>query len=188
MNKRNQIHVIAEISILVAIAVVLDAIAGLLPIFKYGGSISPAMLPIFIISYRRGVKSGLIAGLAFGILQSLVAAGMGNLWFLSVPQFLLDYIVPFILLGFAGVFRNALTNRSQFILGMALGSFLRYLSHGFAGVVFWKDYVPEGMNYWFYSFIAYNLPYMAASFVFCLAIGLILFERGILNTNLTIRK
>lgn len=180
MKQRNQIHVIAEISVLVAIAVVLDAIAGLLPLFKFGGSISPAMLPIFIIAYRRGVKNAMIAGLAFGILQSLVAAGMGNFWFLSIPQYLLDYIVPFILLGFAGIFKDALTKRSSFIYGIALGSFLRYLSHGFAGVVFWKDYAPEGMNYWFYSFIAYNLPYMAASFVFCLAIGLILFERKIL--------
>ncbi|MBU0997798.1 MAG: energy-coupled thiamine transporter ThiT [Firmicutes bacterium] len=46
------------------------------------------------------------------------------------------------------------------------------LPHGFAGIVFLKDYAPEGMNYWFYSFIADNLPYMDASFGFCLIIVL----------------
>jgi len=184
MKERKQIHVLAEMAIFVALAVVVDAIAGLFSPFKYGGSISFAMLFIFIISYRRGVVNGIIAGLAFGILQSLVAAGMGNFYFLSLPQYLLDYIVPFMVLGVAGIFKKGLSKPISFALGIALGSFLRYISHSFAGVLFWGSYAPVGMNVYFYSFIVYNLPYMAASFAFCLIIGLVLFERKLLSINL----
>ncbi|MDD3122218.1 MAG: energy-coupled thiamine transporter ThiT [Candidatus Izemoplasmatales bacterium] len=184
MKHKKEILVITEMSIFIAIAVVLDTIFGLFSPFKYGGSISPAMLPIFVIAYRRGWKNGMIAGIAFGIIQSLVASGMGNFWFLSLPQYLLDYIVPFMVLGLAGIFPKALTNKTQYVLGMALASFLRYLSHGFAGIVFWKDYAPEGVNYWFYSFVLYNLPYMVASFALCLVIGIILYNRKIIQVNL----
>jgi thiamine transporter len=55
------------------------------------------------------------------------------------------------------------------------------LAHGFSGVVFFAEYAPEGMNVWFYSFVAYNLPYMGASLALCLIIGGILWKRGILS-------
>lgn len=179
-DKKQKINEISEMAILIAIAVVLDAIAGLFSPFKYGGSISPAMLPIFVISYRLGWKNGVLSGFIFGILSALVAAGMGQLWFLTIPQFLLDYIVPFALLGFAGIFKNPLTNRKSFAFGMIFGSILRYLSHGFAGILFWAEYTPEEFNPWVYSFLAYNLPYMLLSLLLCLLIGMALYNRNIL--------
>lgn len=189
--KKQEIRIITEIAVLVGIALVLDIIAGLFSPFKFGGSISPAMLPIFIIAYRRGVKSGLIAGFIFAILQ-LITLGNGVFtWIVDPTPFkivavlLLDYIVPFTLLGLAGVFKNPFQNKRNFIYGIALGSFIRYLSHSISGVFVWYTYANElGLNPWFYSFIAYNLPYMAASFVFCLVIGLLLYRRNLWNYNL----
>lgn len=191
---KQQTRIITEIAIMVAIALVFDVIAGLFSPFKYGGSISPAMLPIFFVAYRRGLKPGLVAGFLFGILQALLAEALGygvfayiidNGWWKFMLMFLLDYGVAFTVLGFAGLFKNALTDRKSFILGIALGSFLRYLSHSFSGVLIWSYYADlANMNPWFYSFIAYNLPYMAASFIFCLVVGLVFFERKLLNYNL----
>ncbi len=42
---------------------------------------------------------------------------------------------------------------------------------GFSVVLFFASYAPAGMNPWFYSFVAYNAPYMAASLGLDLAIG-----------------
>ncbi len=184
--KRERINAIAEMAILVGIALVLDIIAGLFSPFKYGGSISPAMLPIFIIAYRRGWKNGLLAGFIFAVLQ-LITLGTGVFTWIIDPTplkifgcVMLDYIVPFTLLGLAGVFKDPLKNPISFIFGILLGSLLRYVCHGLSGVLIWYTYAEAlDLNAWFYSFIAYNLPYMAASFAFCLALGLMLFKRGI---------
>lgn len=175
MPSSASIRRITEIALLVSIAVVLDFLAGLYAPFPYGGSISPAMLPIVLVAYRHGLKQGLVAGFVFGVLQSFVAVGLGQFWFLSIPQVILDYGLAFIVLGFAGLAKDPLHHRGHFLMGILLASFLRYLMHGFSGVVFWGSFAPEGMNVWFYSFIAYNLPYMAASAALCLVVGWILF-------------
>jgi thiamine transporter len=192
VNKETRI--IAEIAVFVGLALVFDVIAGLFSPFKYGGSISPAMLPIFIIAYRRGLKSGLFAGFIFGIVQSLLAEALGygvfafiieEGWWKFILMFFLDYILPFTLLGLAAIFKNPLSKKKSFIMGISLASFLRYLSHGVSGVLVWAYYAElAGLNPWVYSFFAYNLPYMLASYVFCLVIGLLLYDRGIWNYQL----
>ncbi len=194
MNKKQQIRTITEIAIFVAIALVLDVIAGLFSPFKYGGSISPAMLPIFVIAYRRGLKNGLFAGFIFGVLQSIVAEMLGygvfafiidEGWWKFIVMFLLDYVIAFTVLGFAAVFKEPMHHQKSFILGISLASFLRYLSHALSGVLIWGDYaIMAGFNPYLYSFVIYNLPYMITSYLLCLVIGLILFRRKLLAFNL----
>lgn len=197
--KERETRVITEMAIFIAIALVLDILAGIignfLPLFKYGGSISPAMLPIFLLAYRHGLKKGLISGFLFGVLQALFAEAFGygvfglimeEGWYKFILMFLLDYIVPFTALGFAAVFKNALHEKIPFVLGIALGSFLRYLSHGFSGVLVWSYYAEQlGLNKWLYSFVLYNLPYMAASFALCVIVGLLLHKRNIFLTGIS---
>ena len=56
---------------MIAIATVLSIIK--LVSLPYGGSVTIAsMLPIIIISYRHGVKWGLLSGLAYGAIQQLL--------------------------------------------------------------------------------------------------------------------
>lgn len=191
--KRNQIRIVAEIAIFVGLAIVLDLIAGMFSPFKQGGSISPAMLPIFIIAFRHGWKKGMFAGLIFGVLQLIIAGSAVFGWiydptpFKIVMVIALDYIIPFTLLGLAGLFRNPFSNIKSFIFGILLGSFLRYICHSIVGVVVWGSFAADfGIdNVWFYSFIFYNLPYMAASFGLCLVIGLALYRRNVWNYGLT---
>ena len=197
--KNSETRIITEMAIFIAIALVLDILAGVIgnifPLFKYGGSISPAMLPIFLLAYRHGLKKGLIAGFLFGVLQVLFAEAFGygvfglimeDGWYKFLMVFLLDYVVPFTALGVAGMFGNALHDKKDFVLGIALGSFLRYVSHGFSGVLVWSYYAEElGLNPWLYSFVLYNLPYMAGSFVLCVVLGLLLHKRNIFLTGMT---
>lgn len=204
---KKEVRVYAEVAILVGVAVVLDVVFGILSqgIFPWGGSISPAMLPIFIIAYRRGVKTGLFSGFIFAIIQ-LMIAGMissgviaaipesdyiGPSWLKLILVYLLDYIIPFTLLGLAGIFKNALTKIKPFIMGMIFASLIRYLSHGISGVLIWGSYTSwfnetygTNVSPFIYSFVVYNLPYMAASLVICILVGVIMFKRDLLTTNL----
>ena len=204
---KKDVKVYAEVAILVGVAVVLDVIFGILSsgIFPWGGSISPAMLPIFIIGYRRGVKTGLFSGFIFAIIQLLIAGMIssgviaaipesnyiGPSWLKLILVYLLDYIIPFTLLGIAGIFKNSLTKIKPFILGMLLASFIRYISHGISGVLIWGSYTSwfnetynANVSPFIYSFVVYNLPYMLASTILCVLVGLIMFKRNLLKINL----
>lgn len=204
---KKDVRVFAEIAILVGVAVVLDVVFGILSqgIFPWGGSISPAMLPIFLIAYRRGVKAGLFSGFIFAVIQLLItgmiSAGViaaipesqyvGPGWLKLILVYLLDYIFPFTLLGLAGIFKNSLTKLKPFIMGMVLASFIRYIFHGISGVLIWGSYIEwfneefgTNLSPFLYSFVAYNLPYMAASLAFCILVGYILFKRDLVRMNL----
>ncbi len=205
MNKN--VKVVAEIAILLGVAVVLDIVFGILSqgIFPWGGSISPAMLPIFIIAYRRGVKNGLLAGFMFAVIQmmmtGMISSGViaaipespyvGPGWLKLILVYLLDYLIPFTLLGLAGIFKGAINSLKPFVLGMILAAFIRYLSHGISGVLIWGSYTSwfnetygTNVSPFIYSFVVYNLPYMAASLLICILVGIIMFKRGLLKTNL----
>ena len=67
-----------------------------------GGSVTPgSMLPLMLFSVSFGVGPGLLAGLAYGLLQYLQGG-----WWLNVWQFLLDYLLAFAALGLAGIAHN----------------------------------------------------------------------------------
>jgi thiamine transporter len=206
-NMKKDVKVFAEVAILVGVAVVLDVVFGLLSagIFPWGGSISPAMLPIFVIAYRRGVKSGLFSGFIFAIIQLLIAGMIssgviaaipesdyiGPSWLKLILVYLLDYLIPFTLLGLAGLFKNALLKLKPFIYGIVFASLIRYLSHGISGVLIWGSYTSwfnetynANVSPFVYSFVVYNLPYMLASTLLCIGVGIILFKRNLLKTNL----
>lgn len=207
MNQNIQIRKITEIAILVGVAVVLDIVFGFLSkgIFPWGGSISPAMLPIFIISYRYGVKTGMFSGFIFAIIQ-LITTGMFSAsviaaipdstifkyrWLNLLMVYLLDYILPFTLLGLAGLFKEGLTKVKPFVIGMTIASAVRYLFHGLSGVLIWASYTEwfneefnANVSPFVYSFIVYNLPYMLASLLFCIFSGLIMMKRGLIAYGL----
>lgn len=181
MNKRFEIRQLTEIALLVAVAFVLDLIASIIPSpFLYGGSISLAMLPIFVIGLRHDWKIGLVSGLALGFLSTL-----NNPYIVHPIQYLLDYPIAYGVVGLSGIFKNQPEKLGRFLSAMVFGSFLRYLSHGFSGIIFFSEYaLMEGKEPWFYSFILYNLPYMAASMGLCLVVGSILWKRKLFQKNL----
>jgi len=177
MNKNTKR--IAEMAVLIAVAVVFEAISALIPFFHMpqGGAISLGMLPIFFIAFRYGLKEGLVAGFIFGIFNYLITP-----YFYHWAQVLIDYGVAFTVLGVAGIFKDGLTNNKHFVYGVLLAGFLRYLAHSFSGMIFFGQYAgPEGA--FIYSFIFYNLPYMLISTLLCLIIGLMIKDRIFRNVS-----
>ncbi|NMB01002.1 MAG: energy-coupled thiamine transporter ThiT, partial [Firmicutes bacterium] len=132
-NKNLQIMV--ETSLLVGAALLLSE----LRLFRmpYGGSISLDMVPIFILAFRRGGKMGLLGGGLLGLLKLMISG-----YYVHPIQVVLDYPVPFMLLGVAGFGML----REVRLMGMAVGSLLRYTAHVVSGVVFFGHYTPEGSS------------------------------------------
>lgn len=148
------LNALVEVALFAALAMVLSFI----PDFMGWFNPSFGAIPLILISLRRGVKYGLLAGLVWGLLHF----ALGKVYYLSFSQVLLEYILAFLAMGLAGYlssqFQQALKEKMQTqALGLAflassLAVFVRYLIHYIAGVIFWGSYAPEGMSAYWYSF------------------------------------
>src|SRR5690625_1824206 len=68
--RQKRLRMLIEIAILTALAIVLDNIPFLkFSLWPNGGSVSFAMVPVFIVAFRWGLGGGLISGLLFGLLK-----------------------------------------------------------------------------------------------------------------------
>ncbi|AEB25181.1 energy-coupled thiamine transporter ThiT [Bacillus sp. L381] len=180
MNHSAQLVRLIEIAIMTGAAVILDIVSGMFLRMPQGGSVSIMMIPIFLISFRWGVKAGLTTGLLTGIVQIAI----GNLFLQHPVQLFLDYIAAFAVLGFSGLFasgvresalakkRGALT--AYVIGGVFIGSVLRYAAHTVSGAVFFGSYAPKGTPVWIYSLV-YNATYMIPSFILSAIVLILLF-------------
>lgn len=129
-----------------------------------GGSVTPAsMLPILIFAWIYGPIPGIAAGTLDGIMQLAQGA-----YVIHPMQFLLDYILPFAVLGLAGLFRK----ESQLPFGILVGSVARFIIHVLSGVIYFASSAPAGQSPLLYSII-YNATYLVPELIICLVIVLI---------------
>lgn len=127
-----------------------------------GGSITLlSMLFICLIGYWFGAGYGIIAGVAYGLLQFVIDPYM-----VSIPQVLLDYPLAFGALGLSGLFHN---KKYGLQIGYVVGVIGRFVFSTLSGVIFFADYAPEGMNPWVYS-IAYQGSYLGVEMILTLVI------------------
>ena len=171
-QKRSNTLFITEVAIFTALAYLLDFAAGILSlkIWPQGGSVSIAMVPIFLMAYRWGIKGGMLTGFLLGLLQFIL--GFSQIY--TLLQGFIDYFVAFSVVGLAGVFANVVKDSlskdakgkwmTYVIMGSFLGSVLRYLCHVVSGIVFFGEYAPKGQPVAIYSLL-YNGTYMLPSFV-----------------------
>ncbi|MBE5104762.1 energy-coupled thiamine transporter ThiT [Bacillus thuringiensis] len=198
--RNTNLQAMIESAILAAFALVVD----ILPLsikLPTGGSISFAMIPIFIIAYRWGFKSAFLGGLIWGLLQIVV----GDAYILTPVQAFIEYFIAFAFIGFAGLFyrpiQKALASNNSnaehsssgsrkekpaskqnhrkkalvyIILATFVGSFARYFCHFIAGIIFWGQYAPKGQSAVLYSLIV-NGSTMIGSFILCTVLLILLF-------------
>ncbi len=170
-ESRFDTKVIAEVSIIVALSLVLNFIK----IFQMpqGGSITlGSMVPVLILSFRRGPKVGVFAGVIFGFVQMMLDG-----WFYSPVGMFLDYPLAFGALGLAGIFKKIP------LVGVAASMVARFLSHFLSGVVFFGMYAPEGMSPVVYSAV-YNGSYMLPELVISGILIYLLIQRDVLNLSI----
>ncbi len=176
MKNKFTIKKIAFISMMIAVAVVLDLLDKQLLGFAWlnGGSVSTAMIPIIIVALYFGILEGVVAGLIVGTIQLTLGA-----YVVHPVQFILDYTLAFGLVGMSGIFRNKseiITKKVFIILSVITAGGLRFLSHYFSGIIFFGEYAPDGQPVWLYSLI-YNGAYMLLSVIICVIILILLLPR-----------
>ena len=178
-EKNRSVHVLAESAIMIALATVLSMVK----VYEapYGGSVTLlSMAPIIILSMRRGVKTGLVAGFVHSLIQLLL--GLNNVAWVPTPGgivlcVLFDYILPFTLLGLGGCFRNVRFSKNDTanlfiaaVLGTLLVTVGRYVCHIISGVAVWyaldlewyaddPDHIVNKYGPWMFSAI-YNGTFM----------------------------
>lgn len=170
--KRNKTLFLVEVAVFTALAFLLDLVSSFVfsRIWPEGGSVSIAMVPIFIMAYRWGIKGGVLTGFLLGLLQFVL--GYSQIY--TLVQGFVDYFVAFSVVGLAGIFTAQIKQAVQqqqkgkwitFVtIGIFVGSLLRFLAHFYSGIVFFGEYAPKGQSVALYSLI-YNGTYMLPSFI-----------------------
>ena len=140
-----------------------------------GGSISLVMLPLLILSLRKGFIKGFISS---GIVFGLITCFFDGYGFVTYP---FDYLLGFGSLALIGLFRplifnnkNRLTIKSVIFLvfSMILAISTRLLFSTISGMIFY------GLN--FGGSLVYNITYLLPSSIFVL-IGILLLFPSILK-------
>ena len=148
-----------------SVAIALGMVTSCLKLFDapYGGSVTLfSMLFICLIGYWFGLKTGLMAACAYGILQLIV-----DPYIISIPQMLTDYLFAFGSLGRSGLFAG---KKHGLLKGYLFGVLGRFFFTFLSGMIFFGAYAADwGMSVPVYSF-AYNGSYIGAEAVLTIII------------------
>jgi len=158
---------LTEIAVCIAMAVV----GSFIKVWEMpqGGSVALTMVPILLISIKRGPWAGAVTGAIYGVLSLLIAGVIYH-----PMSILLDYVLAFGLLGLAGFFRK---NVPQVILGCFVGVAGRFVSSLVSGAVLFAEYAPAGQNPWIYSLV-YQATYLVPEFIISTVIIVLLFTKA----------
>lgn len=141
---------IAEMASLVGLSLVLDLAIFKLKVVPNGGSISLVMLPLFILSLRKGPLKGFIAcGIVFGFINCIID-GYG------IVTYPLDYLLGFGSIALAGFFKPLVFNvegkmtvsSSLFlVLAVFIGCFGRLVFSTISGMVIYETAFVDSVWY-----------------------------------------
>ncbi len=142
-----------------AMAIALAFLTSYLKVFQlpWGGSVTLcSMLFIVLVGNWYGVKTGVLVGLAYGLLQFLQEP-----YVLSFFQVCCDYILAFAALGVAGFFAKS---SHGLVKGYIAGVLARGAFHALGGYLYWMSYMPDTFPQSLKSIypIVYNYSYLLA--------------------------
>ncbi len=182
-NRNETLKKIVLSAIMIAIGTVLS-----LDMFKFGGLwlfgggvTFCSMLPLVIVSYIYGCRWGAFTAFAYSLIQ--LVQGVDNVQYAtSVPMaiaiILLDYIIAYTVIGFAGMFRNVIKNQPVALAaGIWVTFFVRFACHFITGWVIWDALWPNdlGMIAPVYS-LYYNGSYMLPEAIITSVVAVILMK------------
>ena len=174
--KQNKIHTLSQCAILVSLSFVLSYIR-IITMPMEGSVTLMSMLPVMLIGVRYGLKWGMASSFCYAILQLIQSITVGGLfsWGLSplslIACILLDYLLPFTLLGITGLAKNKTPVKLMAAIVGAVG--LRFICHTVSGAVIFSivtktvDIFGKSITFsdsWLYS-ICYNGFYLVPELI-----------------------
>ena len=174
----NKTKRLTESAMLLSVAIVLELCSKMfIPELPFGGQVTlVSMLPVVLISYRHGVKWGLVSGVAYAMIEMAIGAktvtaafqpgyfGDGVMLLNALIMCVLDYLVAFTVLGLGGIFRDRIENRGKALCcGAIVALGCRYLAHILSGYILfagWAEwfFTQEGFPAWGASLVASLSP------------------------------
>lgn len=171
-RKTSNAKILVEGGLMVAIAIILNEFVSF-HFWPNGGSVSlGGMVPILIFGYRHGMKWGILSGLAFSIVNCLLGVQYlkGLTAVIFIGSVILDYILPFGILGLSGMFKGKFQNQTkELLLGSSVVILVRYISHLLSGYILWGDLTNGVWSAIVYTF-TYNSSYMIPEWIISLVI------------------
>ena len=169
---------ITESAMCLAMAIVLELVSKtFIPEMPFGGQVTlVSMLPVVLISYRHGIRWGLVTGVCYALLEMALGAktvtaafqpgyfGDGILIVNAVIMCALDYLLAYTLLGLGGIFRGRLKKSGvELMLGTVVALCCRYLTHILSGYILfsgWAEwfFTQEGFPAWGAGLVASLTP------------------------------
>ena len=152
---------LTESAMLIALAIVLELVSKLfIPEMPFGGQVTlVSMLPIVLISYRHGVRWGLVTGFGYALMEMALGArtvaaafqpgyfGDGAMIGNAILMCLLDYLLAFTVLGIGGMFRSKVQKPGAALcLGTVAALSARYLCHVGSGYILFSGWAE-----WFFT-------------------------------------
>lgn len=152
---------LTESAMLLAMAIVLELVSKMvIPEMPFGGQVTlVSMLPMVLISYRHGVKWGLVSGFCYALLEMVIGAktvaaafqpgyfGDGAMIGNAMLMCLLDYVLAFTVLGLGGIFRDKIQNKGMALMCGSLAALgARYLAHILSGYILFSGWAE-----WFFT-------------------------------------
>ena len=175
---QNKTKRLTESAMLISVAIVLELVSKMfIPEMPFGGQVTlVSMLPVVLISYRHGVKWGLVSGLGYALMEMAIGAktvaaafqpgyfGDGTLIGKALIMCLLDYVVAFTALGLGGMFRDRIKHPGAALCAgsvLALGA--RYVAHIGSGYILfagWAEwfFTQDGFPAWGANLVASMSP------------------------------
>ena len=174
----NKTKRLTESAMLLSVAIVLELCSKMfIPELPFGGQVTlVSMLPVVLISYRHGVKWGLVSGVAYAMIEMAIGAktvtaafqpgyfGDGVMLLNALIMCALDYLIAFTVLGLGGIFRDRIENRGKALCcGAIVALGCRYLAHILSGYILfagWAEwfFTQEGFPTWGAGLVASLSP------------------------------
>lgn len=134
-----------------AVCIALAGVASILTVYRFpfGGAITfCSMLIIVVPAWLYGVRIGAACGLVYGMIQFLIGP-----YIISIPQFILDYVLAFSVMCVAGFFRE---RKNGLLIGYIVAVFARWIIATCAGLA----WVAAGFTAWEgWNPIPYSMAY-----------------------------
>ncbi len=194
-SKKRNLLKLTECAIMLALATVLSFVKIIQ--MPMGGSVTLcSMLPIMLIGIKYGSLTGASVGFLYSLIQIVADLPGGNVFYAGMTSgvviviALFDYIVPFTVLGFSGMFRKLKTEKIPMLgayIGVIVTIVIRFCCHFITGFSVWGQWAPEGMGKYYYSLV-YNITYLLPELGITLVVVIILLQTPQIRKLLSYNK